>query len=351
MDVRQRLHPATVKNRSGVTAKSLQRHRSGILIAVASALLVVTVGGVSWLTLTGSRERGPKPGDRFATLSESIATQASTTATGDELDAALYLAAQPTAYWLVPERDVIGEVGARVAALAGEARRQDAILVLVVYGVPGRDCGSHSAGGLDSTRYVTWIDEIAGSLQAAADVSVALVLEPDSLAQVSSCSGKDERVAVLQRAVTALQRDRTWVYLDGGNSQWHSASQAAALLREVGLEHVRGFALNVSNFVDTADEVAYAHEIVAALDAEGARGVHAVIDTSRNGAGAAASGQWCNPPGRRVGAAAGSFGDHVVDTNLWIKPPGESDGLCNGGPAAGLWWPRAAIELTLDVRP
>ena len=39
----------------------------------------------------------------------------------------------------------------------------------------------------------------------------------------------------------------------------------------------------------------------------------------------------------------------VVDTNLWIKPPGESDGPCNGGPAAGVWWPAAARELTRDV--
>jgi endoglucanase len=34
--------------------------------------------------------------------------------------------------------------------------------------------------------------------------------------------------------------------------------------------------------------------------------------------------------------------------NLWIKPPGESDGPCNGGPAAGAWWPDAAIELTRE---
>ena len=42
--------------------------------------------------------------------------------------------------------------------------------------------------------------------------------------------------------------------------------------------------------------------------------------------------------------------DDVVDTNLWIKPPGESDGMCNGGPAAGVFWPEAAVELTRDAR-
>jgi endoglucanase len=28
-----------------------------------------------------------------------------------------------------------------------------------------------------------------------------------------------------------------------------------------------------------------------------------------------------------------------------VKPPGESDGECNGGPAAGRWWPEYALGL------
>jgi endoglucanase len=30
---------------------------------------------------------------------------------------------------------------------------------------------------------------------------------------------------------------------------------------------------------------------------------------------------------------------------LWVKRPGESDGSCNGGPAAGQWWRDKALEL------
>ncbi|MET0953525.1 MAG: hypothetical protein ABWX57_09565 [Aeromicrobium sp.] len=29
----------------------------------------------------------------------------------------------------------------------------------------------------------------------------------------------------------------------------------------------------------------------------------------------------------------------------WVKHPGESDGTCNGGPAAGLWWRAGALAL------
>jgi endoglucanase len=30
---------------------------------------------------------------------------------------------------------------------------------------------------------------------------------------------------------------------------------------------------------------------------------------------------------------------------LWVKEPGESDGTCNNGPAAGEWWNERALEL------
>lgn len=326
---------------------NLKRKRA-LRVAGVSLLLMVVVVTLMVIVLVGFRERAPRPGDRFAVISETGASKAAHTANGDELEAARYLAARPTAYWLVPERDAVDEVRAKVITLTDEAREQDAILALVVYGLPDRDCGGQSAGGLESRRYTEWIAEIAAGIEQSADVGVVLILEPDSLAQASNCGSVDDRAAVLQSAIAMLQRERTWIYLDGGNSRWLSAAKMAAALNRVGLDRVRGFALNVSNFIDSTEETAYAHDVIAALRAEGVSDVHAVIDTSRNGSGA--NGQWCNPPGRTVGAVASSFGDDVVDTNLWIKPPGESDGRCNGGPAAGQWWGANAVELTRDVR-
>lgn len=257
--------------------------------------------------------------------------------------AALYLSEQPTAVWITPENTSLEQVPDRITHLLEEAREQSATLAIVVYGLPGRDCGNHSAGGLDPVAYTEWTTEIGAALQETADVPTIIVLEPDSLALATECGNVRERAAQLRGAVEALAADHTWIYLDGGHSNWLPVNEMAALIERVGVpDLVRGFATNVSNYNDTDDEVRYAHALSQRLDGE-----HALIDTSRNGAGS--NGEWCNPSARRVGDPGGELGDEVVDTNLWIKPPGESDGPCNGGPAAGLWWPQAAVTLTRSI--
>jgi len=327
-----------------------RRRRRATTWTIVSVVALAVVGGaaIGAAALAGlfgpAAPAPPGVGTRFAVLAESGAAQASTTATGAALAAADYLESRPTAYWLTPERDPIGAVGERVGALAGEARGQHATLALVVYGLPERDCGNHSAGGLDPADYPVWVDEIAAALRDAHDVPAVVVLEPDSLALATECGNLDARVPQLRTAVAALQRPGTFIYLDGGHSTWHPAEEQARLLAAVGLDGVRGFSTNVSNFNASGDEFDYAHAVADALAGSGAGEAHALVDTSRNGAGS--DGQWCNPPGRLIGEASGTLGDGVVDTNLWIKPPGESDGPCNGGPAAGDWWPAAAIELT-----
>lgn len=324
------------------------RRAGWIVAALAGATAIAVwiaalVGGLPAL-FGGAGAHTPAPGTRFAVLAESSAAEASTTDSGAARDAATYLAAEPTAYWFTPERDPIGAAGGRLRLLAGEARAQQAVLALVIYGLPGRDCGNHSAGGLSAADYPVWIEEIGAALRAESDVPAVIVLEPDSLALAEECGNLTERVAELRPAIAALQRPGSWIYLDGGHSNWHPAAEQARLLRAVGGDGVRGFSLNVSNFNATDAEIAYAHAVAADLGGD----AHALIDTSRNGAGS--NGQWCNPAGRLVGDLAGALGDDVVDTNVWIKPPGESDGPCNGGPAAGRWWPAAAEELTRVAR-
>lgn len=48
---------------------------------------------------------------------------------------------------------------------------------------------------------------------------------------------------------------------------------------------------------------------------------------------------------RARGDATAATADPLADAYLWIKPPGESDGACNGGPEAGAWWPEYALGL------
>lgn len=316
--------------------------RRGVLIAgiaVGAVLLIVAVVAVVIAVLPRPAAAGPAPGATLLVAADTAAAAASDSGSAAAREAAAYLAAQPTAVWLTPEEFGVGEVGPAVTALADEARQQSAILTLVVYGLPERDCGQYSAGGLPPEDYPVWTTEIGEALRAASDVHAIVVLEPDSLALAPECGNVDERTAQLRAAIEDLRSDGVWVYLDAGHSNWLPVDQMADLLRQAGVQDARGFATNVSNYYDSDAEIDYAHRLSDALG-----GSHAVIDTSRNGAGS--DGQWCNPPKRLVGDVGGTFGDDVVDVNLWIKPPGESDGECNGGPAAGQWWPQSAIELT-----
>jgi endoglucanase len=133
---------------------------------------------------------------------------------------------------------------------------------------------------------------------------------------------------------------------------------------------------------------------------------HFVIDTSRNGNGPDSmtgfqsppfnqpsnviatlqSGNWCDPPERGLGPRpTAATGNPLLDANLWVKIPGESDGQCDaaGGarawdyttytqpgwptdpaqqalfdplwgqidPAAGNWFPQEALQLAHDANP
>lgn len=56
---------------------------------------------------------------------------------------------------------------------------------------------------------------------------------------------------------------------------------------------------------------------------------------------------WCNPSGQRVGAAPRIGGASGLDLQLWVKPPGESDGDCGigTGTEAGDFSPTIAMKL------
>ncbi|WP_166874162.1 glycoside hydrolase family 6 protein [Salinibacterium sp. ZJ450] len=208
--------------------------------------------------------------------------------------------------------------------------------VLVIYGIPGRDCTGHSAGGLSAEAYYEWIRAIAAGI---AGKRLAVVLEPDALLQLGRCPDlQGDRLGLLNYAAKNMAASGATVYIDAGTSNSVPPSEMASRLVGAGVEEVRGFAVNVSNYKHTAEERAYADELSRLLG-----GKNYVIDTSRNGNGA--NGEWCNPRGRALGEVPGVANHGNQDASLWIKTVGTSDGLCNGGPAAGTWWDEIAIEL------
>jgi endoglucanase len=308
-----------------------------VVAALASAIAAVPASGEPV-------SANPFAGARFYVNPDSDAarTAAAWRAWGRAGDARALakLAQQPQAAWFGdwngrdPSSDVRAAVGIMQAA--------GALPVLVAYDIPGRDCGGYSAGGARSPgAYRAWINALAHGIGSGRAV---VVLEPDALPELDCMTARDQRttLALLSYAVRKLgSGSGTAVYLDAGNRGWQPPAVIAARLRRADVAAARGFSLNVSNFDWTASEESYGNRISSLVG-----GKHFVVDTSRNGRGPAAAAAWCNPSGRGLGRPASTAtGDPLADALFWIKAPGESDGSCNGGPAAGVWWPKYALGL------
>ena len=252
------------------------------------------------------------------------------------------LAAQPQVKWLGDwNPDPYEEANEYINA----AQQSHTWPVLALYNLPGRDCDSYSAGGAASdSAYQAWIRRVA---QAMNQRPVIIILEPDAVPELDCFNAARQTavLALLRNVVTTLKQDRqAHVYLDAGNTTWQSAATMAGRLTQAGLAQADGFALNVSNFIPTADNLRYGAQLSSL-----AGGKHFVIDTSRNGRGS--NGQWCNPTGRALGQTPSTAtGQPLADAYLWIKSPGESDGECGRGePAAGKWWPDYALGLAVNA--
>ena len=290
----------------------------------------------------------PQSSDPLAALAfyvapdSSAARQARSWRASRPADAAVMdkIAAQPQAVWF---GDWSTTVGADVHNVVSQAHAGAALPVLVAYDLPNLDCGGYSSGGAPSPEaYRTWIRDFAAGI---GSDPAAVILEPDALAELDCLSTSDRAgyISLLSDAIGVLSAlPNVALYVDAGNSGWQSTATMAERLGEVGASRARGFALNVSNFQTTAAETAYGDDLAGRPGSP----AHFVIDTSRNGSGPAGGDAWCNPDGRSLGAAPTAHtGDPALDAYLWIKSPGESDGTCNGGPAAGVWWPQYALGL------
>ncbi|MGW6208090.1 glycoside hydrolase family 6 protein [Streptomyces sp. NPDC055089] len=252
------------------------------------------------------------------------------------------IAAQPAAVWFAAYNP--GAITGQVRSVTAAAARAGRTPVLVPYAIPGRDCGGASQGGAPGlAAYDAWIREFAAGLGGG---PVIVILEPDAIALADCLPSADRaaRYASLARAGRTLHAadSNARVYFDGGHSGWHAASKQAAALRAAGAaDSGDGIFTNVSNFHHTADEAAYARQVLAALGGPARLG--AVIDTSRNGNGPPEGGVWCDPAGRALGRRPTTdTGESRVDAYLWVKLPGESDG-CKG--AAGAFTPEYAYQL------
>ncbi|MFE7773090.1 glycoside hydrolase family 6 protein [Streptomyces sp. NPDC057445] len=258
------------------------------------------------------------------------------------------IAEQPVGEWIGPDNP---EAEAKGFTEAAQKADRDALLVL--YNIPHRDCGQFSKGGAaDGNAYREWVEKVAKGI---GDRRATVVLEPDAVLHVvDGCTPEEfheERFDLLKGAVARLrQLPATTVYLDAGNAGWSHPDALFEPLQRAGIAQADGFAVNVSNFQTTAASREFGKRLSAKVGNK-----HFVIDTSRNGSGPYTGGDpkenWCNPPGRSLGERPTTkTGDPLVDAYLWVKRPGESDGDCKGGPKAGDWYPKYALELARNTK-
>jgi endoglucanase len=250
------------------------------------------------------------------------------------------IAQQPQALWV---GDWNKDVKRYIEHIIDKTKADGAAPIFILYNVPGRDCGQHSAGGSKTgEEYRRWVRKVA---QGAGQEKVVFVLEPDALGLLDKCLTKEqqeERLSIIWDAVKVLrQNPNAAVYLDAGHAHWAPAPVMAERLKRAGIEDAHGFALNVSNYVWDAENINFGHQLSKLVG-----GAPFILDTSRNGNGQDPKLEWCNPPGRKLGKLPTlETGDPLIHAFLWLKRPGESDGECNGGPKAGAFWLDQALDL------
>jgi cellulose 1,4-beta-cellobiosidase len=318
------------------------------------------------------------------------------------------MAALPTAIWLswiADTKDIPRYLD--LALQQQKAAGQPVITVFVIYDLPNRDCNAEaSAGELPASpegeaRYQReYIDVIAAAFAAHPDQRIAVVMEPDSIANLVTnlenprCSAAE---GIYKRgvayAISKLSRPNVFLYIDAAHAGWlgwpKNLVKSVPLYKEIlamagGADRIRGFATDVSNYdppqdpthpprnpaAAASDELGYVADLSKALDAAGITGKGFVIDTSRNGKAyiRTSPGNWCNIKGAGLGERPQAAPAPMVDAYLYVKVPGESDGTSDpkaarfdqncasddatpGAPQAGKMFDSYFIDLLKNATP
>ncbi len=382
----------------GPTARNTEAARQpapGSAAAEAAAVAEVTVGPNPFVGAEMFRNPG-------------YVAKVEAAAKADPANAALLekVKAHPTAIWL----DTIASISQldQLLPLAEEQAKagKPVVVSVVVYNLPNRDCSAKaSAGELDvaaggEARYKTeFIDKIAAAFAAHPNLRIAAVLEPDSLANMATnlnvpkCAASDNVYRdSTAYAIQKLDMPHVSLYLDAAHAGWlgweGNRPRIAKIFKDVltragGVDKIRGFATNVSNYNTVSgqdgkklgpanpcpDEATYVAKLSEALEAEGVRGKRFVIDTARNGRVVRSTwGHWCNIKGAGMGPRPVADPMPLVDAFLWIKPPGESDGTSDpkaarfdqgcaspdsmpDAPEAGQWFGIHFLEMAKNAEP
>ena len=105
--------------------------------------------------------------------------------------------------------------------------------------------------------YKAWIRGYAAGIGSA---RVALILQPDMPFAVCLSSGVPEQL-VSYAANVFSSLPHTTVYIDAGSYAWYQPALIAQMLQRSGIWHSRGFALDVTQYGSTTQELHWGVEI------------------------------------------------------------------------------------------
>ena len=344
------------------------RVRAVVLITLAFLLLMALLIGIVYTLASNSAT--PKTGSsatdnpldginlyrddtRIVTQVEKEFRMANRISDADSLKV---ISSEPGTTWLVGPNpgDPTAEQDIRtVNRTSSEAKSQNTTPVYQLYAIPQRDaCADYSKGGFSSANdYLNWIDRILGSLNTPA----VFLIEADSIAAIAakdclSSTQVEQREQLLRSTVEKLRQSPNTLalYLDAAHSEWFpNVADLVEPLERSGFNITDGIFVNTSFFVKTEEISHWSKTLLKELGGN----KKVIIDTSRNGNGVppatiTGDARWCNPEGVSIGATpTTNTGIEHVAAFLWIKNVGESDGSCNGHPAAGVFVPELALEL------
>ncbi|PPQ93241.1 hypothetical protein CVT25_015239 [Psilocybe cyanescens] len=320
---------------------------------------------------------------------------------------ALSVAKVPTFTWF----DVIAktpQLGTYLADASSQAKAAGtkALVQIVVYDLPDRDCAALASNGEFSiannglANYEQYIDQLVAQIKQYPDVRVVAVIEPDSLANlvtnlnVAKCANAQTAYkAGVTYAMQQLNTVGVYMYLDAGHAGWlgwsanlaPAAQLFASLYTAAGSpKFVRGLATNVANYNALSasspdpitqgnsnyDELHYINALAPMLSSQGFP-AHFIVDQGRSGVQNIRSqwGDWCNVKGAGFGTRPTlNTGSSLIDSIVWVKPGGECDGTSNSSsprydahcgqsdaaqpaPEAGTWFQDYFATLVKNASP
>lgn len=242
----------------------------------------------------------------------------------DRLEGAL--SDQPVGIRINKKPDLAESQVSRIAQAAAEERR---IPFFVAEKLASSNCETQALKPPFESEYLSWITAVQAGL---GDKPAVIVLEPNGLTGWGCLAAdqQDSRLTLIRKTIRSLNKSPHLTILIGiASGEQEETLSLVPQLKDLGLEHVNGIALNVSKYVTTAKAKRVALSLRARLGLVN-HGFQMVVDTGRSGA--EISKGPCNPSDARVGQREFLTGDASRIKTIWLTVPGVSDGPCGDAP-------------------